>query len=264
MSKIGKNIRKIRFVKQLSQAGFAQIFNLARPSVGAYEEGRSEPKIDTVIQIAQYFGISVDSLLTKELTINDLYRFDSLKSQIRNEVPGSSKPVKQESGYPAMLVWLDRHPEYIHKYRSSDFIDSLPTFRFPWITSVNARAFEFEGESMSFEHHGILPGDLVICPHTVPASGPIKPGALYVLVTTDKILVRRFRSGDKRLNFACDHPDWPSEEYLPEDLLELWEVAAVYSRSLFTPVPLNDRIEELEKKWRNLAERLERLEHHNC
>jgi transcriptional regulator with XRE-family HTH domain len=76
MGIIGKNIRKIRTVKKLSQAAFAELFNLARPSVGAYEEGRSEPKIDTLIQIAQYFGISIDSLLTKELTINDLFNFN--------------------------------------------------------------------------------------------------------------------------------------------------------------------------------------------
>ncbi|MCK5699873.1 MAG: helix-turn-helix transcriptional regulator, partial [Cyclobacteriaceae bacterium] len=59
MSSIGKNIKKIRTVKKLSQAAFAEIFSLARPSVGAYEEVRAEPKVDTIIQIANYFGISV-------------------------------------------------------------------------------------------------------------------------------------------------------------------------------------------------------------
>ena len=76
MSFIGRNIKKIRTVKKLSQAAFAQLFNLARPSVGAYEEGRSEPKLDTIIQMAAHFGLSVDVLLTKELTINDLYKFN--------------------------------------------------------------------------------------------------------------------------------------------------------------------------------------------
>ena len=52
MSFIGKNIRKIRTIKKLSQADFAKIFELARPSVGAYEEERAEPKVDTIIQIA--------------------------------------------------------------------------------------------------------------------------------------------------------------------------------------------------------------------
>jgi transcriptional regulator with XRE-family HTH domain len=50
MGVIGKNVRKIRTVKKLSQAALPEIFNLARPSVGAYEEERSEPKLETVIQ----------------------------------------------------------------------------------------------------------------------------------------------------------------------------------------------------------------------
>ena len=57
MSLIGKNIKKIRMVKKMSQLEFARLFNVARPSVGAYEEGRAEPKIDTVILIANEFGI---------------------------------------------------------------------------------------------------------------------------------------------------------------------------------------------------------------
>ena len=49
MSYIGKNIKKIRSVKKLSQSAFADIFGLKRTSIGAYEEGRAEPKIDKVI-----------------------------------------------------------------------------------------------------------------------------------------------------------------------------------------------------------------------
>ncbi|MBC8084861.1 MAG: helix-turn-helix transcriptional regulator, partial [Hymenobacter sp.] len=85
MSYVGKNIRKIRTVKKLSQAAFAELFGLARPSVGAYEEGRSEPKMETLIQIAQHFGLSVDLLLTKELTVNELYNFDIFKPQAPTE-----------------------------------------------------------------------------------------------------------------------------------------------------------------------------------
>ena len=59
MSYVGKNIKRIRSVKKLSQADFAKLFNLARPSVGAYEEGRSEPKIQTLLDIAQKFGLNL-------------------------------------------------------------------------------------------------------------------------------------------------------------------------------------------------------------
>ena len=40
MSYIGKNIKKLRSVKGLSQAKFAELFDIKRASIGAYEEGR--------------------------------------------------------------------------------------------------------------------------------------------------------------------------------------------------------------------------------
>ena len=75
MSFFGKNIKKIRGVKGLSQQAFAEVFDLKRATLGAYEEGRSEPKIDTIIKIANYFSIKIDDLLTSELTVNKLLQF---------------------------------------------------------------------------------------------------------------------------------------------------------------------------------------------
>lgn len=71
----GKNIKKIRSIKSLSQQAFADLFSLKRGTLGAYEEGRSRPKIDTVIKVANYFSISMDSLLKRDLTVNELMHF---------------------------------------------------------------------------------------------------------------------------------------------------------------------------------------------
>ena len=76
MSFFGKNIKKIRGVKGLSQQAFADLFDLKRGTLGAYEEGRSEPKIETIIKIANYFSITIDHMLTAELTVNQLLRFN--------------------------------------------------------------------------------------------------------------------------------------------------------------------------------------------
>ena len=77
MSFFGKNIRKIRIAKKMSQTEFANLFNLKRTALGSYEEGRAEAKIDTIIKIADYFKLSLDQLLRKELTINDIFHFKS-------------------------------------------------------------------------------------------------------------------------------------------------------------------------------------------
>ncbi|NJO92287.1 MAG: helix-turn-helix transcriptional regulator [Chloroflexia bacterium] len=82
MSYFGRNIRKIRNAKKISQTAFADLFHLKRGSIGAYEEGRAEAKIDTIIEIADYFRLSLDQLLRKELTINEIYHIQERSRKI--------------------------------------------------------------------------------------------------------------------------------------------------------------------------------------
>ena len=101
MSKIGKNIRKIRTTKGLNQTAFGAIFNLTRGSIGSYEEGRAEPKIDTLIQIANYFGITLDDITTKDITVNQLSRFNpevlTTKKSAKQEIQKQNKPFLSSS-----------------------------------------------------------------------------------------------------------------------------------------------------------------------
>ena len=52
MSKVGKNIKKIRNVKALSQQAFADLFQLTRGNISSYEEFRAEPNIEIIVIIA--------------------------------------------------------------------------------------------------------------------------------------------------------------------------------------------------------------------
>ena len=84
MSCIGKNIRKIRTIKGLSQTDFANLFDLTRASISAYEENRAEPKMDATLKIANYFNIPIEELLTHEITVNEFARFN-LKNFLGDE-----------------------------------------------------------------------------------------------------------------------------------------------------------------------------------
>lgn len=86
MTYFGKNIKKIRSIQKLSQANFAEIFGLSRASIGAYEEGRAEAKLDLIIQIAKYFSITVDDLINKEITVNQLYHFNIFDEKFTNKI----------------------------------------------------------------------------------------------------------------------------------------------------------------------------------
>ena len=72
MSCFGKNIRKLRIAKKMTQTEFAELFNLKRTAVGSYDEA----KVDTIIKIADHFKLSLDQLLRKELTINEIFHFN--------------------------------------------------------------------------------------------------------------------------------------------------------------------------------------------
>jgi len=87
LSFLGKNIRKIRIAKKLSQTDFALLFDLKRTALGAYEEGRAEPKISTVIKISEYFKISTDILIKNEITVNQIFGFNEKLLNLKNEIP---------------------------------------------------------------------------------------------------------------------------------------------------------------------------------
>lgn len=75
MSKFGKNIKKIRNVRGLTQAQLAEMIEVNRGVISSYEEGRAEPKIETIIKTAEVFQLSIDMLLKNSVTVNQLSGF---------------------------------------------------------------------------------------------------------------------------------------------------------------------------------------------
>ncbi len=97
MSFFGVNIKKIRQVKGLSQKAFADLFELNRGVISAYEEGRAEPKIETVLKVAHYFSLDLDDFLTKTLQVNHLASPSNIDSlMFVNEAQNPSEPALQK------------------------------------------------------------------------------------------------------------------------------------------------------------------------
>src|SRR5918993_5743195 len=80
MLKIGTNIKKIRTARNLSQQAFADLFELTRGNISSYEEGRAEPKLESVMKIANHFSIPLNKFVSDVLTVNEIlqYNGDSL------------------------------------------------------------------------------------------------------------------------------------------------------------------------------------------
>lgn len=260
MGIIGKNIRKIRTVKKLSQASFAEIFNLARPSVGAYEEERSEPKLETVIQIANYFGISIDSLLTKELTINDLYNFNvHLEEDPSTETTQVKKVNIGEDFIKSVLVPAESQLEYIVHINNRDYISKLPKILIPNHHDKNIRAFEMNTDDMHDNFHGLNLGDLAF---GKKMNAPFKysKGKLYIIVSKDKILIRRIKPFKNHIELIPDNSNFNMISLPKGDVTESWEVFGYFSLKTEAPTLISERIMFLENQFDQLNSRLKLLE----
>src|SRR3712207_117028 len=64
---INTNLKFLRKQTGLTQSQLAEKLNIKRSLIGAYEEGRAEPKLSTLVNISKLFNISLDVLITKDL-----------------------------------------------------------------------------------------------------------------------------------------------------------------------------------------------------
>ncbi|PRY90628.1 DNA-binding XRE family transcriptional regulator [Mongoliibacter ruber] len=108
MSKFGKNIKKIRNVRGLTQTQLADLLEVSRGVISSYEEGRAEPKIETILKTAEVFHLSTDILLSSNVTVNQLSGF-SLPTIIQNPVNQLSSGIfsRENSGiFPNNLIFI--------------------------------------------------------------------------------------------------------------------------------------------------------------
>jgi len=167
MSRIGKNIRKIRATKGLSQTAFANLFGITRASVGAYEEERAEPKTDIMLQIAKYFSIPIEALLTEELTVNRLTKFN-IKAVLNENIS------KHKKSIPIITSWN------WNDFFNNDDLPDETTIDFPDNFIIGEIAIEITNQIQTdFEN-----GTIIICNQVTSPT----EDTLYLLILEDKAL----------------------------------------------------------------------------
>lgn len=64
---IGNQILKIRKDKQLTQEEFGRIFHVTRQTVSNWENGKSFPDLQVLVEISNQFNVSLDTLLKGDI-----------------------------------------------------------------------------------------------------------------------------------------------------------------------------------------------------
>ncbi len=213
--------------------------------------------METLIQIAQYFGLSVDLLLTKELTVNELYHFDIFKEPALAPTPENSVAAESRQA-PTPLVYRNRALEYIVHHHDPAFLEALPWLDLPHQLIGPTRAFEVSGADMLLHRQGLRHQDLVLCCRVDLSQPRLQTGRVYVFVTQSKILIRRLAArlpDGKILKLRADNPDYGSQDLELTQALEIWEVKGVFTTHLRPPALLDERVAALESRLDALLER---------
>ncbi len=241
----GKNIKKLRNVKGLSQQAFAELFGLQRATLGAYEEGRSNPKIETIITIAHYFNISIDELLTSELTVNRLLHFND-----HITVNSEGLRLKEFAQIPCITEALQT--DYLHQYSNKTFTERLPHIQLPLDSTDGVIAFTVTGLELTSQGKGFFPKDIVFGRLVPPVEyALLKPTAVALVQTEEKFILRRVSVSPANdiIRLAADYDALESIELPVAHIVQLWEICHVFHYRI---APKEDLLEErlamLEKK----------------
>lgn len=57
------NLKVLRKEYKLSQDDLASYLNLSSKTISSWEKGRSEPKIDMLLKLSNYFNVTLDELI---------------------------------------------------------------------------------------------------------------------------------------------------------------------------------------------------------
>ncbi|MEE0434843.1 MAG: helix-turn-helix transcriptional regulator [Peptococcaceae bacterium] len=67
--KLGKEIAQMRKDHSMTQEAFGQLFHVTRQTVSNWENEKSYPDLQTLVDISEHFGVSLDRLLKEDSTM---------------------------------------------------------------------------------------------------------------------------------------------------------------------------------------------------
>ncbi|MBD3904886.1 helix-turn-helix domain-containing protein [Chryseobacterium sp. Ch-15] len=157
MSFFGANIKTIRQAKGLSQQAFADLFDLNRGVIGAYEEGRSEPKISTLLTVVHYFNLDLDKFLTVPLTVDDLNKpenFEKYQLSFNSDLPYQENNFENNIQYNSLQKKL-ANIDLIYEFTENTLL--LSNYKIgDFLFLVKSNIAEENPETLLFKENGNL------------------------------------------------------------------------------------------------------------
>lgn len=179
-----------------------------------YEDGRSEPPFEVLINISKYYNVSIDLLLTLDIS---KYPVEKMVNLPDNKI---LLPVVVDSGGNKYIEIVPQKVSmgYLNGFSDPEYIESLPRIQLPFLGQGIFRGFMADGDSMP----PFADGTCVIGEY-VEHLDDLKAGKEYIFITlegyTFKTFVKRKRN---TLTVAADNTFYTPYDIPLTDVVQIW------------------------------------------
>lgn len=246
MSIIANNIKTLRKKLGLTQGALAESMDIKRSLIGAYEEGRAEPRLNNLVKLAEVFKTSIDSLVQVDMSGPDSGKASHLMSWASGSALRVLSVTVNEDGHD-QVQWVPQKAAagYLNGYADGEYLQELPQFKLPNLPKGSTyRAFEIVGDSML----PLLSGTIVVGKY-IDDWRDIKNGQTYILLTAAEGIVYKrvfnYVEESQKLFLVSDNRSYAPYEISIDEVLEVWAAQAFISVSF--PDPSMDPQWSLEK-----------------
>lgn len=227
MSIVSENLRFLRKKVNLTQEQFAEKIGIKRSLVGAYEEGRADPRLNNLIKIAELFDTSVDILINKDVRKLSEAELKTGKHKRGKEVLAITVGADDQENIE--LVPQKASAGYLNGFADPAYIKDLPKFRLPFLPgNATYRAFELQGDSML----PLAPGTIIIGEYIDDLRTIVNGKTYIVLSKTEGVVYKRvfnYIEDTGKLFLVSDNRQYSPYQIDADDVLEIWAGKAYIS-----------------------------------
>jgi transcriptional regulator with XRE-family HTH domain len=230
----GSNLKMLRARKRRSQQELADFVGIKRSILNNYENQISNPSIESLLKVSEYFNISINTLLTVDFSKLSGSQLCELEKGLDVYVKGSklrvlATTVNEKNEDNVELVSVKAKAGYTAGYGDPEFIGQLPSCQFPFLPKDKKhRAFQVSGDSM----WPIRDRSWIAC-HYIDNWNDIQDGQGYVIVMREEGIVfkRVYKQIKDRqsLLLVSTNPIYKPYEVPVKEVLEVWKFVLHFS-----------------------------------
>ena len=237
----GSNLRVLREKRKRSQQDMADFIGIKRSILNNYEHGLSNPSIDNLLTISEYFNININTFLTVDFKKLSGSQLSELEKGLDMYMKGSNlrvlaTTVNDKNEDNLELVSVKAKAGYAASYGDPEYIGKLPAYHFPFLPKDKKhRAFQISGDSML----PIRDRSWIACQY-LDDWNDIQNGQGYVIVTQDDgVLFKRVYNQIKEksaLLLVSLNPAYQPYQIQIKEVLEVWKFALKFSDQMIEEV----------------------------